>query len=88
MMKQMLRLKELRFACIVRLEMVILILTILHYPCITKKQACCAGCRAKPSQCNFTSRLIHPFSKITVTFDLIQPLRCPSGIRIYGKMSI
>ena len=48
------------------------------------KQPCCAGCsQGRPSQCK-----IHQFSKIAVTFEPIQPLRCPSKFTIFNHFGV
>ena len=44
---------------------------------IEQKQACCAGCKADPSDATPTVNKIHPFSKTAVTFEPIQQFRWP-----------
>ena len=46
------------------------------------KQACCAGCRRRPSPAEAPPiGKIHPFSKMTVTFEPPLEFWCPSGFR-------
>ena len=46
------------------------------------KQACCAGCRRRPSPVEAPPiGKIHPFSKMAVTFEPVIKFWCPSGFR-------